>query len=567
MRNFLSQISVFLDKQDKKAFFIYILALLFSGVITIIGIGTVIPLIIVLIDPEKVSRYLPVGFGIKNTVSVCVFLMIFAFIVKNVVAFALMCVQSKFQTNISAKIRNKLFRNYLHSPMIYHKNNSSLSMINSVSYQIQNLTNSVILPFGVLITESLVSGIMLLILLFINPWLVIFLAASFALIIGSLISVVRVKSKIFGNLRADNLAELNLVATNALGSIKETKLYAQESNFISNFENLSAKLQRMETLSLNIQQSSRFIIETVAVTIMLLLIYFLILLNKSSHELLLILAVFSLLSSQLLPSLNRLMMAVSRIQMSLPLLNQVYSSFMEVQNVDLPPALSSNQKALKFEKELELRNIAFSYAEQNILQSISLTIPRGAKVALVGKSGAGKSTLIDVLMCLLPYSTGQILLDGVPIEADNIPAYQKLFAYVPQSIYLYDDSILKNIACYDSATEVNEDQVWLALRFAGLEEFVKNSPDGLETSVGQNGQKLSGGQQRRIGIARAVYLNPAILVMDEPTNGLDSLVEAQIMRELLSKDITVLCITHKLEILSNFNLVYNIELGRINRSS
>jgi ATP-binding cassette subfamily C protein len=323
----------------------------------------------------------------------------------------------------------------------------------------------------------------------------------------------------------------------------------------------------METLSLNIQQSSRFIIETVAVTIMLLLIYFLILLNKSSHELLLILAVFSLLSSQLLPSLNRLMMAVSRIQMSLPLLNQVYSSFMEVQNVDLPPALSSNQKALKFEKELELRNIAFSYAEQNILQSISLTIPRGAKVALVGKSGAGKSTLIDVLMCLLPYSTGQILLDGVPIEADNIPAYQKLFAYVPQSIYLYDDSILKNIACYDSATEVNEDQVWLALRFAGLEEFVKNSPDGLETSVGQNGQKLSGGQQRRIGIARAVYLNPAILVMDEPTNGLDSLVEAQIMRELLSKDITVLCITHKLEILSNFNLVYNIELGRINRSS
>ncbi|MBP7847173.1 MAG: ATP-binding cassette, subfamily bacterial PglK [Pseudomonadota bacterium] len=567
MRNFLSQISVFLDKQDKKAFFIYILALLFSGVITIIGIGTVIPLIIVLIDPEKVSRYLPVGFGIKNTVSVCVFLMIFAFIVKNIVSFALMCVQSKFQTNISAKIRNKLFRNYLHSPMIYHKNNSSLSMINSVSYQIQNLTNSVILPFGVLITESLVSGIMLLILLFINPWLVIFLAASFALIIGSLISVVRVKSKIFGNLRADNLAELNLVATNALGSIKETKLYAQESNFISNFENLSAKLQRMETLSLNIQQSSRFIIETVAVTIMLLLIYFLILLNKSSHELLLILAVFSLLSSQLLPSLNRLMMAVSRIQMSLPLLNQVYSSFMEVQNVDLPPALSSNQKALKFEKELELRNIAFSYAEQNILQSISLTIPRGAKVALVGKSGAGKSTLIDVLMCLLPYSTGQILLDGVPIEADNIPAYQKLFAYVPQSIYLYDDSILKNIACYDSATEVNEDQVWLALRFAGLEEFVKNSPDGLETSVGQNGQKLSGGQQRRIGIARAVYLNPAILVMDEPTNGLDSLVEAQIMRELLSKDITVLCITHKLEILSNFNLVYNIELGRINRSS
>lgn len=567
MRNFLSQISVFLDKQDKKAFFIYILALIFSGVITIIGIGTVIPLIIVLIDPEKVSRYLPVGFGIKNTVSVCVFLMIFAFIVKNVVAFALMCIQSKFQTQLSAKIRNKLFRNYLHSPMIFHKNNSSLTMINNVSYQVQNLTNSVILPFGVLITESLVSGIMLLILLFINPWLVIFLAASFALIIGSLISVVRVKSKIFGNLRADNLAELNLVATNALGSIKETKLYAQESNFISNFENLSAKLQRMETLSLNIQQSSRFIIETVAVTIMLLLIYFLILLNKSSHELLLILAVFSLLSSQLLPSLNRLMMAVSRIQMSLPLLNQVYSSFMEVQNVDLPPALSSNQKALKFEKELELRNIAFSYAEQNILQSISLTIPRGAKVALVGKSGAGKSTLIDVLMCLLPYSTGQILLDGVPIEADNIPAYQKLFAYVPQSIYLYDDSILKNIACYDSATEVNEDQVWLALRFAGLEEFVKNSPDGLETSVGQNGQKLSGGQQRRIGIARAVYLNPAILVMDEPTNGLDSLVEAQIMRELLSKDITVLCITHKLEILSNFNLVYNIELGRINRSS
>lgn len=567
MRNFLSQISVFLDKQDKKAFFIYIVALIFSGVITIVGIGTVIPLIIVLIDPEKVSRYLPVGFGIKNTISVCVFLMIVAFIVKNIFAFALMCVQSKFQTKTSAKIRNKLFRNYLHSPMIYHKNNSSLSMINSVSYQIQNLTNSVILPFGVLITESLVSGIMLLILLFINPWLVIFLVVSFALIIGGSISIVRVKSKIFGNLRADNLAELNLVATNSLGSIKETKLYAQESKFISSFENLSAKLQRMETLSLNIQQSSRFIIETVAVTIMLLLIYFLIVLNKSSHELLLILAVFSLVSSQLLPSLNRLMMAVSRLQMSLPLLSQVHSSFMEVQNVDLPLALSSNQKALKFERELELRNIAFSYAEQNILQCISLTVPRGSKVALVGKSGAGKSTLIDVLMCLLPYSNGQILLDGVPIAADNIPAYQKLFAYVPQSIYLYDDSILKNIACYDSSTEVNEDQVWLALRFAGLEEFVKNSPSGLKTSVGQNGQKLSGGQQRRIGIARAIYLNPGILVMDEPTNGLDSLVEAQIMHELLSKNITVICITHKLEILSNFDIVYNIELGRINRSS
>ena len=563
MRNFLSQISVFLDKQDKKAFFIYILALIFSGLITIVGIGTVIPLVVVLIDPEKVARYLPVGFGVKNTVSVCVFLMIFAFIVKNVVAFALMCIQSKFQTQLSAKIRNKLFRNYLRSPMIFHKNNSSLTMINNVSYQVQNLTNSVILPFGVLITESLVSGIMLLVLLFIKPWLVIVLAISFVIIIGGLMSIVRVKSKRYEHLRADNLSGLNLIANNALGSIKETKLYNQEDSFISRFENLSIQLQHMETLFLNIQQSSRFIIETVAVVIMLLLIYFLILLNQSGFELLLILAVFSLLSSQLLPSLNRLMMAISRIQISLPLLKKVHAAYIEVQDVTLSPDPTANSSAINFAREIELKDISFNYGQQNILKSVSLTIPKGVKVALVGGSGAGKSTLIDVLMCLLPSASGQIMVDNVPITSENIQAYQKLFAYVPQSIYLYDSSILRNVACYDSPSEIDENQGWSALRFAGLEDFVRNSPQGLDTHVGQNGQRLSGGQQRRIGIARAIYLNPSVLVMDEPTNGLDALVEAQIMRELLSKDITVLLITHKIEILLNFAIVYNLEFGKL----
>ncbi len=566
MKTFILQIFSFLDKSDKLNFIWFIIGLFLNGAISLLGIGSVIPLIIVLMNPNKLRQIPYIGsLSFPSQVGCCVTAMIIAFVLKNSFNFFILFQQSSFQSNLSAKIRKKLFSSYLNAEFIFHKQSNSTSLVNNVCSQIQALTNNVIVQFGTILTEFLTATIIIGTVFFIKPSIVLYLVLSIICSITGFMLIMRQQTKKFDELRAENLSIINQLATNALGGIKETKLYHKEQYFTDKFDINANLLKNMESFTLISQQSSRLILETIGVSIMLVTIYILVLSGDTAETLMLTLSIFALIAAQLLPSMNRLVNSLSRIYISAPLLNQMYVIINEIK-LRQNDKVSTDIEQISFKTQFRLENISFNYGNKNILQNISLTIPYNAKIALVGKSGAGKSTLADVIMCLLQPSSGEIFIDNVKLSINNQRSWQNLFAYVPQDIFIYNSTIAQNIMCYQNYEKEAEDQILAALDFAGLSEWIKLLPDGIHTKVGEHGQFLSGGQKRRVGIARAIFQSPKILVMDEATNGLDLKTEDLIMQSILEKSITVITITHRLDLLKNYDQIYVIQDQTISAS-
>jgi ABC-type multidrug transport system fused ATPase/permease subunit len=219
-----------------------------------------------------------------------------------------------------------------------------------------------------------------------------------------------------------------------------------------------------------------------------------------------------------------------------------------------------------FQTEIRLANVNFTYpsAAAPALRDLRLRISKGEAVGFVGPSGSGKSTLVDVVLGLLTPGTGQVLVDNKDIQG-NLRAWQDQIGYVPQSIYLTDDTLRRNVAFGLPDREIDEAAVSRAVRAAQLEEFVEGLPKGLDTIVGERGIRLSGGQRQRIGIARALYHDPAVLVLDEATSALDTVTERDVMQAVsaLHGNKTVLIVAHRLSTVANCDRLYRLEQGRI----
>jgi ABC-type multidrug transport system fused ATPase/permease subunit len=213
---------------------------------------------------------------------------------------------------------------------------------------------------------------------------------------------------------------------------------------------------------------------------------------------------------------------------------------------------------LNFTKSIKFENLSYSHGENLIFNSINIEIKKGDILGVVGKSGSGKSTFVEILTGLLETYKGRIFCDSKDIK-DNIRGWQKNFGYIPQKIYLLNDSIKNNILFGNPILNVKK--INSILEKAGLAEFVSNLPNGLETLVGENGSFLSGGQAQRVCIARALYHDPNILILDESTNALDVNTENEILNYVknLAKDITIIIISHRLETLKICNVIYRIQ--------
>ena len=384
---------------------------------------------------------------------------------------------------------------------------------------------------------------------------------------GGFLSVTRGHSARWGQALHQNEGLRLQVAQEAFGGIKDILLMGRAQVFMSQFERHNVLSARAIERNSTMLALPRLSLELLAVVGLAGLVLVMLGMGRPIDALLPALGLFAAAAFRLIPSINRILASIQLVRFSRPMIDTLYE---EMRLLGTPPSetVPAPPNPLPFTRELVLDGISFSYSnsERSALDGISLSIPQGASVGFVGGSGAGKSTLVDVILGLLKPTCGILMADGVDLQVkSNLRAWQDDIGYVPQSIYLSDDTLRRNIAFGVDDAEVDDEAVWSAIRAAQLEELVGELPLGLNTVVGERGVRLSGGQRQRIGIARALYHDPAILVLDEATSSLDTATERSVMEAVraLGGDKTVLIIAHRLSTVEHCDPVFRLERGRI----
>ena len=561
--------SLLKEERSRSAFLL--LMMLMAVLFETAGIGLIIPFVSYLIEPDIIFKLNNSGYISSNLITMpsekiliygMIFLVIF-FIIKNLFLSFFIWWQLKFSTDIRISISNRLFKKYLSNPYTFHLNNNSAILMRNISQEasrFQSTLNSTI----TLATEIFVILGLTILLLIIEPFgLIVSLV-----IMGSSITIyyfyARNYISFWANERVFNEGETYKHTLQGLSGIKDIKILNREKSFLKNFEFHNIKFSVADRWYSTLQLLPKLLLEILAVIMLVMLILIVTKYNPSA-SLIPVLAAFAAAAFRIMPSMNRILTSLQALKFSLP---SVQIIFKELNDEDL---LLKTKNEIKFDKfnfnkDLQIRNLTFKYdkSDQDNLAKVNLDIHSREFVGFVGPSGAGKSTLVNLILGLLEPTAGTIAVDGQSIYT-NIRGWQKIIGYVPQDIYLIDDTIEKNIAFGVDENEIDHKKIKKCIEAAQLTEFVETLSSKLKTIVGERGMRISGGQLQRIGIARALYNNPKILVLDEATSSLDIETEDKVMDGInkLKGIITILIISHRQSTVAKCDKIYSISGGKV----
>jgi ABC-type multidrug transport system fused ATPase/permease subunit len=486
------------------------------------------------------------------------------YLLKNLFLGFLAWRQTRFAFGVQAQLSQRLFTTYLRQPYTFHLQRNSAQLIRNVTGETNGFTEAIGGGLN-LITEFLVLIGISCLLLAVEPAgtviaVLVLGAAAWSFHYGMRARLVRwgETRQLHEGLRLQHLVQ-------GLAGAKDVKLLGRESNFLNQYRLHSTQSARMSQFQAMSQFLPRLWLELLAVVGLATLVITMLAQGKAMATIVPTLGLFAAAAFRLMPSVNRLLGAAQVLRYYLPVVNTLHD---ELKLFGFEQAARQRQDiaAPSFNTDIHLANVRYSYpsAAARALDDLSLRIRKGESIGFVGPSGSGKSTLVDVILGLLTPESGQVLVDGGDIQK-NLRAWQDQIGYVPQSIYLTDDTLRRNVAFGLANEAIDDAAVRRAIRAAQLEEFVASLPGGLETLVGERGIRLSGGQRQRIGIARALYHEPAVLVLDEATSALDTATESGVMQAVtaLHGSKTILIVAHRLSTVGNCDRLFRLERGRI----
>lgn len=532
-------------------------------ILEILSVGLIIPLLTLLVEPTFSTNLINIlkiyGFHIaseKDLILSTIFLLLFVFFIKTLFLTYVSFKQTKFTTNFKTEVTNKLFNIYLSKPYIFHLYNNSAKLIRNL----HDSTYIVIITKSVLILMSeitVVFGIFCL-MIFYEP-LGTILTFLFLSISGYLfyIAVQRNAAK-WGASRKFHEGNRIQWLQQGLAAIKDIKILNKLEYFLNSF----SKQNKITNESLFKEQYAsslpRLWLEFFAIIGFIILFLILINLKKNFYEIIPIVGFFIAAAFRIMPSVTRVMNSIQNIKFGLPVVDtylKEFKSSMDSEKVFLNPT------KLKFNESIELVNINYSYpnSTKKILNNLNIKIPIDTSIGIYGESGVGKSTFLNVFLRLLEPQSGKILIDGQDIP-DKSREWQNILGYVPQNVYLSDVSIAKNIALGVEENLIDMEKVKKCAQKTNLEQFIENLDNGYSTKVGELGERISGGQRQRIGIARALYNDTKILVLDEYTNSLDNENEKKIINEVnsLKPGRIIITVSHKDSTLKYSDFIYKL---------
>ncbi len=552
-------------RSDRIAFIRIVFMVIIGMFLETVSLGIVVPIIGILTQDNYQEKYpwivdLFGSLSREELISAVMVAMVFIYIVRSLFLFWSLWIQKGFSASVSGRLSQSLFSIYLRQPYMFHlQRNSSTLMRNA-----KNATSVVtcgVDPFLVLLTDGLVAIAMFSLLIYVEP-------------IGTLavLLVFGISTLLFQRLtrrRIDNWGyRVDYHETKILqhlqegfGGAKDVKILGRENEFLSQHEKHLGESIRINRIYNVILTLPRSFMEIITIVGLCLLVVSMVVRDRPLSDIVPILGLFAAAAFRVMPSINRLLMATQTLIFNRSIIASVYRDFL----LD-SPEVNSAQRVEPFAKQLELKDVSFKYptAATPSLQDVSLVVKRGEAVGFVGPSGAGKSTLVDVILGLFAPTSGVVSVDGSDVH-QNLRNWQNQIGYVPQAIYLTDDTLRRNVAFGLNDENIDDDLVREAIHLAQLQEFVSTLPDGLETVVGERGVRLSGGQRQRIGIARALYHKPSVLVLDEATSSLDTPTEHGVMQavQALQGSKTVIIVAHRLSTVEYCDRLYRIEDSRI----
>ena len=565
-----------LSPAERKRAGVLMVMMLIMALLDMLGVASILPFIAVLANPALVetSPVLSWAFQFSTKLGVSSneqFLFFLGFLVFALLVFTLTFkavttyAQTRFALMREYSIGKRLVEGYLHQPYDWFLNRHSADLGKTILSEVQTVMYNGILPLMTLLAQSAVAVALLGLLLLVAPLLAVSVGLVLGISYGGILALMSGWLNTLGQARIQANQERYTVVSEAFGAVKEVKAGGLESIFIERFAKPAETYAKGQATAQVIAQVPRFALEAIAFGGMLLVILYLMAQRGSFAAALPIIALYAFAGYRLMPALQQIYGAVTQLKFAGPALNALHTDLMSLNPVE---SYVKVPESLPLNKCIELNNIVYQYPNANsqALNGINLSIPARSTVGLVGSTGSGKTTTVDLILGLLEPQGGTLCIDGQVVNASNRRQWQKSIGYVPQHIYLADDTVSANIAFGLAAEAVSQEAVERAAKIANLHDFVvQNMPQGYGTMVGERGVRLSGGQRQRIGIARALYHSPSVLVLDEATSALDNLTEQAVMEAMhnLGNQITLILIAHRLSTVKACDTIFLLEKGEL----
>jgi ABC-type multidrug transport system fused ATPase/permease subunit len=552
---------------------------LLTGLLEVVGVASIMPFMALVANPDAALAnpwvrgvYDGLGFGSLQSFLVAsgaavLVLMTFS---NAFTAFSTWLIL-RFSWRKHHALSERLLRGYLYQSYSYFLSHNTANLSKNILTEAQTVVEGVLVPAMTLLARLLTAALVLGLLVAVN----VGLALTIMAVLGGAYAVIyityRGRTQHMGRERTEANAARYKAAAEALGGIKDVKVLGREEEFMRRFSAPSLSFSMTVARGFAVAQLPRYALDSLAFGGILLIVLYMLVVRGDAGQVIPVVSLYAVAGYRLLPTLQAAFHSLARIRFSAPALDELHGDLFgpeRVAPVAAPvPADAPLPAPLAFEREIAVQDLAFRYegTPSRVLKGVSLAVPRNRSVALVGSTGSGKTTLVDIVLGLLEPEDGRIAVDGVPVTDANRAGWKRMLGYVPQQIFLSDDTIARNIAFGVPEAQVDRAAVERAARIAHLHDFVQELPDGYGTMVGERGVRLSGGQRQRIGIARALYNDPEILILDEATSALDGITEDAVMQAIqeLAHRKTIVLIAHRLRTVRHCDAIYLLERGRV----
>jgi|UPI00036E2E54 ATP-binding cassette, subfamily B, bacterial PglK len=489
------------------------------------------------------------------------------FVLKNAYLLYINYILHKFIYNKYVLISTKLLRRYIEMPYINHLQTNSSYLQRNINTEVFWLFANILVPGITLLTEVIIVFSIIFALLYIEPAKTLVLICGFGSILLIVMFIIKRKMDAMGIVSQQYFGEMIKSVNQSLGSIKLTKVSRASEYFVNIFNNNVKRFSFNNASLKNISQWPRYLIEIIVVLGIVIAVIVTTYNNPDSKLDLSQLSFFGLAAVRLMPSFNRITSAYTNIRYYSASLDVVFNELNTI-NSDKEEVADERDNLLTFKRDIVFDNVSYKYPESinQSINNLTFKIKKGTSIALIGESGSGKTTIVDLICGLLEPSNGQIMTDGKNIF-NNLHEWRSMVSYVPQDIYLLDDSVRNNIAYGVNIEDIDDSLIVRVSKLAMLDNYIEELEFGYETMIGENGVKMSGGQRQRLGIARALYNQPKILILDEGTAALDNKSQEYVINSInsMANEITVITIAHRLDTVKNCDLILLIEKGSVKK--
>jgi len=577
----IKKLFAILDKQQKVRIAGLVVLILIGGLLETAGVSLILPLLTAILDEKSFAAnkyviYFMNLFGItnvRNFIFLLLFALIFMYVFKAAYLIWLTYVQSKFVNRNRCRCTTNLLSQYLHKPYEYYLYAETSTIVRTIYGDMDNIFNLLLQCMG-LTAELVVCLCLGTFLLFLDFKMMVVVVGLLLATTIFITKVIKPRLKYVGEQSRYAQAGLYKWILQSAAGIKEVKVQNKEDYFTSRYRESASDYAFYQVKNNVFTNLPRLLIESIAIVGVLLYVAGSMAAGVDLASLLPLISAFALAAMRLLPSVNRVNTYIANIAYYESALNYIYDNvnadeMSRQEELDAYRLAHPNTIPITLEREIKLENITFAYpnTERKIFDQANMVIPVGKSIGVVGPSGSGKTTIVDVLLGLLQLQEGTITSDDRNIF-DNYEAWLSHVGYIPQTIYMLDDTVRNNIAFGVKEEDIDDTRIWEVLEQAQMKQFVEELPEGLDARIGERGIRISGGQRQRLGIARALYHDPELLVFDEATSALDNDTETAIMEaiDMLHGQKTMVIIAHRLRTIENCDIIYEVKDGQITKT-